>query len=299
MKTPHLILTICITTILFSCSSKKSEEAPKADSVAAYTSSAPPPPVSSSAAVENKNDSNRKFVRTADLRFKVKNVIKSSYDIEAIVGQQGGFITSTELHSEINDTQKERISRDSILEMTRFSVINNITIRVPNTKLDTTLKLIARNIIFLDYRNIKANDVSLQLLSNNLTQKRTARHADRLTKAVDEKGKKLAESTDAEELILKQQEDADNAKIANLDLTDQIKFSTITLCIYQDESVRKEIIANTIDNNAPGFWSKIWDSVLFGWDILSYLITLIIKLWSFIIIGGIIVFVYQKFFRKK
>ena len=45
-----------------------------------------------------------------------------------------------------------------------------MTLRVPNTTLDGTLKEIASNIDILDYRVIKANNVDLDLLSNSLNQ---------------------------------------------------------------------------------------------------------------------------------
>lgn len=48
--------------------------------------------VSSNAAVEPKN-SNRKFVRTADINFKVKNAAQSTYAIENIIAKHGGFVT--------------------------------------------------------------------------------------------------------------------------------------------------------------------------------------------------------------
>ncbi len=117
--------------------------------------------VSSNAAVEKK-DSNRKFVRTADLKFKVKNVAKSTYAIENIVTKSGGFVTFTDLKSNISEKSQTKVSQDSTLETTRYTVDNTITLRVPNTQLDTVLKSMAEEIAFLDSRLIKADDVALQ-----------------------------------------------------------------------------------------------------------------------------------------
>ena len=105
--------------------------------------------ISSSAAVENKN-SNRKFIRTADLKFKVKNVAKSTYAIEDATTKFGGFVTYTNIQSNIFDEEKTKVSQDSTLITTKYKVENNITIRVPNTKLDTVIKTIAKQIHFLD-----------------------------------------------------------------------------------------------------------------------------------------------------
>ncbi|MCX6210171.1 MAG: DUF4349 domain-containing protein, partial [Bacteroidetes bacterium] len=189
--------------------------------------------ISSTAAVENNKDSTHKFIRTADLKFKVKSVIASTYDIEAITSRLGGFVTYTNLQSTVDNVSNTAINADSTLETTYYTVSNSITLRVPNTKLDTTLKEISKNIDYLDYRIIKADDVALQLLSNNLTQKRSAKYEQRLANAIDNRGKKLKETTVAEDVLLNKQEQADNAKVSNLSLNDQLNFSTITLAIYQ------------------------------------------------------------------
>ena len=136
------------------------------------------------------------------MKFKVKSVIKSTYDIENITNKLGGFVTYTNLSSIINNVTTIAVSADSSLETTYYTVTNSIILRVPNTKLDTTLKEISKNIDYLDFRIIKAEDVALQILSNNLTQKRSAKNEERLTNAIDNKGKKLNETTTAEEILL-------------------------------------------------------------------------------------------------
>ncbi len=227
--------------------------------------------ISSSAAIENNKDSTRKFIRTADLKFKVKSVIKSTYDIENITNQQGGFVTYTNLASNIDKITNNAISADSSIETTYYTVTNSITLRVPNTKLDTTLKEISKNIDYLDYRIIKAEDVALQIFSNNLAQKRSSKNQERLTNVIDSRGKKLGETVVAEENLLNKQEQADNAKISNLSLADQIQFSTVNLLIYQRQDVKNALIANdkTIDAYEPSFGSKILSALKFGWDIVK------------------------------
>ncbi|GHV56285.1 hypothetical protein FACS1894182_02520 [Bacteroidia bacterium] len=256
--------------------------------------------ISSLAAVENRQDTTHKFIRTADLKFKVKNVIQSTYDIEDITGRQGGFVTYTNLTGEINRTVTTHISADSSLVSTYYTVINSMELRVPNVKLDTTLKEIARNIDFLDYRIIKAQDVALQMLANNLTQKRIAKNEDRLLNAIDNRGRRLNETTSAEELLLNKQEQADNAKIANLSLADQIGFSTIRLSVYQRQSIMREVIANDKNITAyePGLGGKLLDSLQFGWDIVKGIVVFIVQLWAFILLGILGYLAYRQYNSK-
>ena len=257
-------------------------------------------PVSSSAAIVSKKDAERKFVRTADLKFKVKSVVKATYDIEDVVNNQGGFVTFTNLASTIDNTSNTQVSEDSTLETTFYNVTNTMTIRVPNNKLDTTLKEIAKNVDYLDYRIIKADDVALQLLSNELTQKRATKNEARVANAIDTKGKKLGEIKDAETTLVNKQEASDNAKIANLSLLDQVSFSTITINIYQRQTLKRELICNNKSTKEyePNFGIKVMESLQYGWDMLETIIVSMTKIWSLILLGLITYLIYRKYGRK-
>ena len=255
--------------------------------------------ISSSAAVENKN-SNRKFVRTADIKFKVKNVAKSTYAIEDATTKFGGFVTYTNLQSNIYSEDRTKVSQDSTLVTTKFKVDNNITIRVPNTKMDTVIKTIAKQINFLNYRIIKADDVSLQMLSNEMAQKRSNSSEKRLENAIDSKGKKLNQVINAEETLDAKKEQNDATKLQNLALQDQVNFSTLTLNIYQDESIKQEMVANEKSINAyrPNIGLQIWDSIKTGWFTLEKIISFLVVLWPFALIGFLGFLGYKKFLKK-
>jgi len=255
---------------------------------------------SSSAAVENKN-SERKFVRTADAKFKVKNVAQSTYAIENATTKFGGFVTYTNLQSNVSEKFDTKISQDSTLETTKYKVENNITIRVPNTQLDTVIKTIAKQIDFLDYRVIKADDVSLQMLSNQLAQNRSKNYENRLEKAIDEKGRKLKEINPSEENLNNQKEINDNRKLENLALNDKVNFSTISLYIYQPETTKQEMVVNNADISAyrPHIGIQIVDGLKTGWYILEAIIGFIVQLWSLILLGFIAYIVYKKYLKKQ
>lgn len=289
------VTTLVIIALLFSC--KKADYA--AEESADYKTTADSTAVSSTAAVEPKN-SNQKFIRTADIKFKVKNVVKSTYAIENAVAKFGGFVTYTNLQSNIHDQIKTKISQDSTLETTKFSVENNITIRVPNTQLDTVIKSIAKQIDFLDFRVIKADDVSLKLLANQLSQKRSATNEKRVAKAIDAKGKKINDIMEAENALASQKEANDSKTIENLSIQDQVKFSTITLQLYQNETIKQEITAGEKDSAyyKPNLGIQIIDSLKTGWYILQSILVFLLNLWPFILIsvGGFLL--YKKYGRK-
>ncbi|MEZ0181850.1 DUF4349 domain-containing protein [Flavobacterium oncorhynchi] len=289
------LTSLIIITVLFSCKKADYASGESADLKMAADSTA----VSSSAAVEKK-DSKQKFIRTADIKFKVKNVVKSTYAIENATQKFGGFVTYTNLQSNIHDQIKTKISQDSTLETTKYSVENNITIRVPNTQLDTVIKTIAKQIDFLDFRIIKADDVSLKLLANNLSQKRSSASEKRIEKAIDTKGKKINDVIDAENTLANQKEQNDNSTIENLSLEDQINFSTITLQLYQNETIKQEITAGEKDPSdyKPNLGIQIIDALKSGWLILQSILVFFVNLWPFILIGIAGFFIYKKYGKK-
>jgi Domain of unknown function (DUF4349) len=300
MKTIQNVgLALLIVGIAFSCKKASSEEAVDAANskkVAVADSTSVNDAVASSAAVEN-TKSNKQFIRTADIKFKVKNVPKSTYIIENATSKFGGYVAYTNLQSTISDKETTKVSQDSTLETTRYTVENNITIRVPNVRLDTVIKTIAKQIDFLDYRIIKADDVSLQILSNQMAQNRSTNSGNRLEKAIDEKGQKIKDIVAAEANLDDKNEQKDNAKLENLSLKDQVNFSTLTLQIYQRESLKEEMIAN-VKTNRQNIGSKILDSLKTGWILLEEIIAFVVQLWSLILIALVAVFVYRKYFKK-
>ena len=288
-------ITLVFSVLLFSC--KKSEAA--AEETAFESSTPLTDSISSSAAVQKKGD-NRKFIRTADLKFKVKNVPQATYAIENASNQFGGYVSYTNLQTIVSDQFETKISQDSILETTKFSVENNITIRVPNTKLDTLLKVISKQIAFLDYRLIKADDVSLQMISNQLAQNRKTDHQKRVEKAIDSKGKKLNDITHAEKELSHEKEQSDATKIENISLQDQVNFSTVKLEIYQGESIKQERMANNRNKSdyQTNIGIQILDALKNGWYILKEIIIFIFNIWPFLLISGISFIVYKKYLRK-
>ncbi|MBP1222706.1 DUF4349 domain-containing protein [Flavobacterium sp. 1355] len=286
------LASLVILALLFSCKKSDGSVGEESADYAVADSTI----VSSSAAVEKK-DSKQKFIRTADLKFKVRNVAKSTYAIENAVQKFGGFVTYTNLQSTIHEQIKTKISQDSTLETTKYIVENNITIRVPNTQLDTVIKTIAKQIDFLDFRVIKADDVSLKLLSNQLAQKRSAATEKRVAKAIDDKGKKINDIIDAEKTLANQKEANDTSVIDNLSMQDQINFSTITLQLYQNETIKQEITAGEKDSHEykPHLGIQIVDSLKNGWYILEEIFVFLLNLWPLILItiGGLML--YKKY----
>jgi hypothetical protein len=278
------------------------KEAKTSDESAVHAStekSATTKSISSNAAVET-NENKRKFIRTADVKFRVKNVAESTYAIESNITKHGGFITFTDLKSNIISKEETQISQDSIVEVTRFTVDNTLTFRVPNTQLDNVLTSIASQVAFLDSRLIKADDVSLQFKVNQLAQNRLDKYKKRLENGIDSKGKKLTQITDAEENLLEKQSQNDNTTIENLSMEDSINFSTVTLYFYQRESTTTEKLPliNNVSSYRPHIGIQIFESIKKGWFILEEIVAFVLQLWSLLLIVLLGCIVYKKLKKK-
>ncbi|WP_243348648.1 DUF4349 domain-containing protein [Parabacteroides sp. FAFU027] len=296
MKTRQIIFSLGVIALLTGCGNKAADKM-------SYEAAADSTTVnmSSSAAVENPGDSTHKFIRTANLKFRVNNVAKATTVIEDITARMGGYVASTNLSSNKDNVKTTEISSDSTLETTYYTVTNDMVLRVPNVKLDTTLRQLACLVTYLDYRVIKADDVSLQVLTNKLTQKRAKTAESRLAKSIDTRGKKLGETAAAEETLQNKQEAADNAFVENLSLEDQMKYSTINLSVYQRQGMLNELIPNekNVEAYQPGFFLKLWEAIKVGWVVISELFLFIVKLWGLILMAGIVYLLYKIYFAKK
>ncbi len=242
--------------------------------------------VNSSASRIGKIDSIKKFIRTADIKFKVKNVEKSTYKIEDIINHFDGFVINTNLNCRVNYTESFRVKEDSVLERKHFVVENSITFRVPKSLLDTTLKQIVSQIDFLDHRIITAEDVSFAALKNQMHQKRFGRYQKRITQATDKSNKTNA-VVNAENGLYEKEGEADESELNDRILNDKVDYATVTMYIYQDEKVRNDVVFSQphFDSYQPSFGSEFVSSIKFGWNIIQQLFLLMVKLWPLILIG--------------
>lgn len=278
---------LLIVIFLFSCGSSaeyksKQEEYSSAseavaDSVSNYMKDI---------ATDTINGISHNFMRKADLKFKVDNVLNSSKKIEDIVTGYGGYISSSELVSNKNYTQSTQINKDSILEQTFYTTTNHISLRVPNQKLDTVLRQISDLALFIDYRNLRSDDVKMKLFSNKLAENRYKNYTNKLQQKAAKVTTKQSQVLSTEENILAKQTSADEKRIESYELADQVNYSTINLEAYQAQTVMKQLLAvqEHVEPYQPSFFSKLGNSFLSGFKILKEFVLGIVSIWGLLLI---------------
>ncbi len=293
-KKPKLISLVATTAvclvIIFSCKNGEKSVNSESSAESAMTESATRDTAQVTAAAA------RKFVRTANLKFLTKNVQKTTSIIEKTVHGVGGYIAISDLKTNIVEKTETKISQDSLLESTKYLMSNNMSIRIPNQKLDIIIDSIESQISFLDSRHISQDDVSLQLLSNKLSQIRDENQKKQIENAVASKGKKLNQIENAIQSAATIAENNDNSNLKNISLQDQINYSTINIDMYQREQINQIVLVNpeNIASYEPHIGIQIWESIETGWQVLEFIILSIIKLWGIIALAFLAFFLYQR-----
>jgi hypothetical protein len=239
----------------------------------------------------------RQFVRTADLKFRVRDVAQTTHVVEDLTSRYGGFITQNHLSNAEVNTHSVQVTADTLLETTEYRVENNLSLRVPNQNLDSLLRELSRQIQFLDYRIVNADEVSLQLLENKLKLQRAVAAKNRYEKAIDGRGRKLGETLEGESGRLALGQEADASTLRNLALADQIRYSTVKLAVYQRTTRVQEKVAAPVYVPAyrPGLAAQLAEAFLDGWEIMEMLLVVITRLWALWGLGLLVWLGYRKF----
>lgn len=230
----------------------------------------------------------RKIIRTADLRFRVNNTEKATYNVENITKRFDGFVTETQLNSHIAEQTQTPISTDSVMEITKYEIENTMTLRVKNSHLDTVLAEITRIYAFLDHRHVRANDVTVDYMMDALKAKIRIQSARRIQNASDVKGKRLDDIVSAEQTTVEMNDGAIESEGANMKKDFDVQYSTVTLAMYQDVMIRKAVKVNpSVFAHAPSIWYRLSDAFRGGWSFLLDLMVGLVAVWPVFLLGGL------------
>lgn len=241
----------------------------------------------------------RQFIRTAEIKGKVKNVEASTYAIEKMAQEKGGFVVASSLQRNEDRHFSTQISSDSLLSTTYSTTTNRIVLRIPHTQFDSSLYAIATLFSVLDQRNIRSNDASFQILRNKLIQERVRKHEKRLDKLVTKRPGKVDEALTGEDALYSLGEQGEEAFVENLSLEDQVQYSTVTLEIYQEQLVARTMQPNldNLDAFEPSFSRQALQSLALSWEILEALVLFLLKFWW--ILGTVLGLVLWNIGRRK
>src|SRR5690606_21918247 len=163
-----------------------------------------------------------KMTKTADIRFRVKDVQRTKEDLSSTIRKQGGLVMEFSINSFIQNEEKVKFSADSLKEITSYKKEGYVVARVPSEKLDDLTNLVAGMAVFVDNQSLKMEDKSLAYLSNRLKAENRQEAIAQIKKVGTKKGSNVESS-----LYIK--DDYVDRKIENITIDNQVKYSNITL----------------------------------------------------------------------
>ena len=236
-------------------------------------------------------DTLKKLIRTAEIKFKSSETLKTALAVERIAQQHGGFVLENNYTESEQQHTVRRISEDSSEITTFVQPQSHLIIRVPWQQLDTTLRSIGRLAQVIDYRNLHAKDVSLDIMEQQLAALRNQSYCNAVSNDITEKGKQLEDITAAREREFNAKQGKDIADIERMRIEDQVRFSTVTVDIYQENVRRFEktaFLRPAQPEWKPNFFIQAGTAMALGWKLLLDLLILLLRVWPLwiVVIAG-------------
>ncbi|MCX2586021.1 DUF4349 domain-containing protein [Pedobacter sp. MR22-3] len=233
-----------------------------------------------------------KIIKTADMRFRVKNVQNIKEQLSQTIKAQGGTVAEFSIESIIQETQKVKQSVDSLKEITSYRTEGYLVANVPAEKLDDFTNTVAKMAVFVDNQSLKLDDQSLAYLGNRMKAGNRIEAANQMNKVAGRKSTSV-------ETSLNIKDDYVDKKLQNLSIDNRVKYSTITLQFYQDNTIKTTVVANDdIYDYKPAFGNRLWMGIINGWTIFKELIIGLANIWALILTGVAIFFLIRYFIRK-
>jgi hypothetical protein len=234
-----------------------------------------------------------KIIKIADMRFRVKDVQLAKENLSTTIKAQGGTVTEFVIESVIQESEKVKYSLDSLKEITSYRKVGTLVAKIPSEKLDDFTNTVAKMAVFVDNQAMKMDDQSITYLANKLK----AQNRVQALKTINQNAKRKGNNVETSIYI---KDDYVDKKIENMGIDDRVKFSTITLDFYQDNTVNTLIVGNDrLSDYGPGFFKRLGLNLFVGWTFLKEFILALSTLWPILAIAIVVFFTIRFFVRKK
>ncbi len=230
-----------------------------------------------------------KLVKTADMRFKVKDVQQTVENIAALTTKYNGIVMHHQMQATTERSQDVHISNDSVMHITSFTRVADMTVSIPPNHLEDFIIQVARMGLYVNSSKMDIDDKSLEYLSSKLKQNNRAAF-------VAEQNTKNKDATT--ELTMK--DDLVDSKINNLKIDKAVKLSSLTLSFYQNNGIVKEVVAND-DPSAYQLpvHKRFLGALAYGWSLFAELVIGLANAWVFLMLGGASAWLFIRYYKRK
>ena len=229
-------------------------------------------------------DQSVKLVKNASIRSKVKDIETGVRTLSQVVHQYHGMVFHQTIASNQINEKELSLSDDSLLIISTYSPTAFITVRVPSEKLHEFLFDVSSIGYLTDKSTLDIQDKSLEFLQNRLKQENR--------NSISTKSNTIN--------IVKLKDEATDQKIANLAIDADVRYSPVTIELYQNQIIKKEVVANhNISSYQLPFSTRIFTALNNGIVIFESFIVILFNIWAFILFGVVAYFGYRLYKKQS
>lgn len=230
----------------------------------------------------------RKFVQAGAMEFETPDTKNATEKIEETVTGLGGHILQSHIKMNEQKTITAAVSTDSIKKLLYYQLQNEMIVRVPDTSLRRFMGMVETLSRFTFSRNIDADDASVRWLSGDMKYNRTDKQAERREK------QSLTDDLESKE------ERRDAALLAQVQLADDIRFSTVRLNFQQPLQLSVQYLVNTEAEWAkrPGFLQRAGYAFAGGWAKCKELLLFLVSIWWLLAVFFLLWMAYRKWGKQ-
>ena len=221
--------------------------------------------------IANSTPPSLKIIKSANARYKVKEVKKATKKIKLLIKQFDAYIS------------------DLRFENNPYQIENRFTIKVPQIYFENLLDSINNIVEFVDYENITTKDVTEEYIDIETRLKTKLEVKQRYETILRKNAKTVEDILATEEKLRIIQEEIESAQGRLKYLSNKVSYSTIQIDLYETVEYTEEPISYK-----KTFLSKIKDGFSAGLDIIEAIILGIIYIWPLIIVGVLLFFYIKK-----
>ncbi|MEB6479960.1 DUF4349 domain-containing protein [Acinetobacter vivianii] len=206
---------------------------------------------------QNALEQNRQLVKSAQLQFEVKDVLKTTSALEQQLSQYNGYIEEKQINYQVSDrSERDRID-GSVDIYEKITPTVQLTVRIPNEQVTPFLNQLLPLMLNFNSQSYEAKRYELKLLEEKLN---TANQSNSGSNAVNNQLQQLT----------------------SLEVKDRLAYSTIRIEFFQQAQVRKTRDLNinriaTLDSDP--LLSRIWEAIKVGLYGLRETIIWLVMLW--------------------
>lgn len=290
MKTTYIKLSLSAVLLLGIYSCKKGEVSSKDIEAYATTDSSAAIVSDSISSVADMKVKDKQFIKTAGVDMEVKDVYEATISIEKSVQELGGFVTNSNLRSNVVSEDTYNTSNEEAMLVKKYQTENTMQVRIPTEKLGELLTAINNNKLFLNSRSINAEDVTANIKYSELEGKRNQKTSENIDQLKANKDKVKLDDGNMSEGNLQ--------KLASMNMADNLKYSTIDIYIKEPKLRIAEIaVTNTasIDNKYQyNFIYDAKDGFVYGFYLIQRIVVALINIWPLLLIAAAMIYFLRK-----